>query len=90
MSLHRQKNQLKKAVKDLYLTDEPGVHIYVSLLQTCINTKALAEGKRIHSHMLKTGFEPGLFLETKLLIMYVKVVVCSMHATCLTKCMKET
>eukprot|EP01018_Ginkgo_biloba_P029996 Gb_33537 [translate_table: standard] len=45
---------------------------YTSLLQGCVSMKALAEGVRVHVHMIKTGFELDAFLETKLVIMYAK------------------
>eukprot|EP01018_Ginkgo_biloba_P003195 Gb_11222 [translate_table: standard] len=49
-----------------------GTNIYCSLLQTFIDLKALADGKRVHAHMIETGFEPDVYLATKLVVMYVK------------------
>eukprot|EP01018_Ginkgo_biloba_P025333 Gb_35278 [translate_table: standard] len=61
--------RLKNAVSNLYHLNQVGtVNIYVSLLQTCTKMKALAEGKRVHAHMIKTGFETGIFVGTKLVI----------------------
>ncbi|XP_057840840.2 putative pentatricopeptide repeat-containing protein At5g09950 [Cryptomeria japonica] len=45
---------------------------YTSLLQGCINLKALDQGKLIHEHMKSTGFEATLFQMNCLVNMYVK------------------
>eukprot|EP01018_Ginkgo_biloba_P000568 Gb_34520 [translate_table: standard] len=50
-----------------------GVNTYVRLLQGCISRKALAEGKRVHAHIIKTGTEAaGLSLGNHILHMYAK------------------
>ncbi|XP_057812670.2 pentatricopeptide repeat-containing protein At4g02750 isoform X2 [Cryptomeria japonica] len=65
--------ELKMAVDSLYLTHQvSAIHMYKTLLQACIIMKSLAEGRRVHAHMIKTGFDPGNFLQTKLVIMYAK------------------
>eukprot|EP01018_Ginkgo_biloba_P008758 Gb_27491 [translate_table: standard] len=51
---------------------QPGSYIYASLLQGCVNMKALPEGKLVHAHIIQTGFNPDVFLATKLVIMYAK------------------
>lgn len=43
-----------------------------SLLQSCIQTNSLEEGKSLHAHMIKAGFSTCIYLETKLAIMYIK------------------
>eukprot|EP01018_Ginkgo_biloba_P031907 Gb_25356 [translate_table: standard] len=46
---------------------------YVSLLQGCVNNKALPEGKLVHAHIVQTGFKcQDVFLGNFLLIMYSK------------------
>eukprot|EP01018_Ginkgo_biloba_P010467 Gb_28795 [translate_table: standard] len=50
----------------------PDSYTYNCLLQGCIDTKSLEEGKRVHMHMFQHGFEPDAFLKTKLVIMYGK------------------
>eukprot|EP01018_Ginkgo_biloba_P016130 Gb_14867 [translate_table: standard] len=45
---------------------------YTRLLQGCVKKKALAEGKRIHAHMVESGFEPDISLWNNLINMYVK------------------
>eukprot|EP00253_Pinus_taeda_P017920 PITA_17920 len=37
-------------------------NIYVRSLLECRNSRALAEGKTVHGHMVKTGFEPSIYL----------------------------
>eukprot|EP01018_Ginkgo_biloba_P022189 Gb_02998 [translate_table: standard] len=45
---------------------------YASLLQGCVNTKALADGKKLHAHMMKTGFDADMFAGNNLVNMYAK------------------
>eukprot|EP01018_Ginkgo_biloba_P034731 Gb_12556 [translate_table: standard] len=46
---------------------------YAGLLQTCANTRSLAEGKQVHAHMLKIGgIRQNSFLDIKLVIMYTR------------------
>ncbi|XP_057849286.2 pentatricopeptide repeat-containing protein At3g13880 [Cryptomeria japonica] len=45
---------------------------YTCLLQECVKSKALEGGQRIHTHMIKTGFKPCVFLQTNLVNMYAK------------------
>eukprot|EP01018_Ginkgo_biloba_P013990 Gb_31795 [translate_table: standard] len=70
---HKEKH-LKEAVQSLYDQDctQIGSYIYSSLLQGCVDIKALKEGKRVHAHMIKTGFEPGIFLQNRIIDMYGK------------------
>eukprot|EP01018_Ginkgo_biloba_P030326 Gb_08619 [translate_table: standard] len=44
--------------------------IYAPLLQACANFNALEEGKQLHAHMLATGIEQNVYIETKLVNMY--------------------
>jgi len=45
---------------------------YANLLNKCITTKRLTDGKSIQAHILKTGFQTDLFLLTSLVNMYSK------------------
>eukprot|EP01018_Ginkgo_biloba_P000960 Gb_16410 [translate_table: standard] len=45
---------------------------YARILQLCIDTKALAEGKRVHAHITNTGFKLDIFLQNRLVEMYAK------------------
>eukprot|EP01018_Ginkgo_biloba_P008766 Gb_30991 [translate_table: standard] len=68
--------RLKQALHILHFIDPrgtwPDFYTYASLLQGCVNMKALTEGKLVHAHMVETRFKPDVFLETKLVIMYTK------------------
>eukprot|EP01018_Ginkgo_biloba_P028363 Gb_34253 [translate_table: standard] len=68
--------RLKEALRILHVMDHRGMladdSAYASLLQGCVERKALPEGKLVHAHMIETAFKPDNFLETKLLIMYAK------------------
>eukprot|EP01018_Ginkgo_biloba_P031291 Gb_27329 [translate_table: standard] len=45
---------------------------YADLLHGCAKMKALGEGQLVHGHMIKTGFEPDIFVGNHLTNMYVK------------------
>eukprot|EP01018_Ginkgo_biloba_P026283 Gb_21965 [translate_table: standard] len=45
---------------------------YARLLQVCLDMKALAEGRQVHAHLIKTGCGLDIHLETMLVIMYAK------------------
>lgn len=46
---------------------------YALLLQETVNRKEAKLGKRIHAHIITTGFTPNEHLRTKLLIFYAKI-----------------
>lgn len=54
------RNDLKEATGSVQGNNQPGISIdysaYASLLQECVKSKALAEGKSVHCIMIKTGF----------------------------------
>ncbi|GLJ31771.1 hypothetical protein SUGI_0639100 [Cryptomeria japonica] len=68
--------QLREAMDALKAMDKrrirPNSYDYGYLLQSCIANRALAEGKKIHAHIIEQGFKLGGFLETKLLVLYGK------------------
>eukprot|EP01018_Ginkgo_biloba_P036876 Gb_04828 [translate_table: standard] len=45
---------------------------YAYLLRECVNRKALAEGKQVHAHLIKSRFEPDMFVYNNLISMYIK------------------
>lgn len=45
---------------------------YDSLLNECINGRAYRDGQRVHSHIIKTRYDPPVYLGTRLVILYVK------------------
>ncbi|XP_026390505.1 pentatricopeptide repeat-containing protein At4g37170-like [Papaver somniferum] len=71
-----QEKRLKEAIQVLDILDRsrirPSVAIYSSLLQLCLQLRALEEGKRVHAHTKISGFEFGVFLCNRLLDMYSK------------------
>eukprot|EP01018_Ginkgo_biloba_P024476 Gb_03693 [translate_table: standard] len=68
--------RLKEALEVLYLMKQRGISVdsnaYSRLLQGCVNTKALVEGKRVHAQMIKTGFELDIFARNNLINMYAR------------------
>eukprot|EP01018_Ginkgo_biloba_P026789 Gb_37516 [translate_table: standard] len=67
---------LKKDMDVLHYAGWSGVSVdsetYAHLLQRCIKMKSLEEGKQVHAHMIKMGFESDMFLGNNLINMYVK------------------
>ncbi|KAI4300740.1 hypothetical protein L6164_034080 [Bauhinia variegata] len=45
---------------------------YNSLLNECVNQRAIREGQRVHAHMIKTEYLPPLYLRTRLIVFYTK------------------
>eukprot|EP01018_Ginkgo_biloba_P032088 Gb_22772 [translate_table: standard] len=66
--------QLKEALHILHVIDQcVNPSVYASLLQGCVNKRALQEGKLIHAHIIQTGFEcEDIYLGTILLTLYAK------------------
>lgn len=66
--------RLKETLAVLRDMDFRGVYLdlrtYSSILQSCTNMKALAEGKEVHAHILMSGLEENICLATSLISMY--------------------
>ena len=45
---------------------------YDSVLTECISQTAIREGQRVHAHMIKTCYEPPVYLRTRLIVLYKK------------------
>eukprot|EP00250_Pteridium_aquilinum_P021358 c25097_g1_i1 orf=225-1793(+) len=59
------------ALDKINLKESPAyISTYCSLLQSCIERKAWADGKQILDHMMKNGCQPNLLLGNLLLDMY--------------------
>eukprot|EP01018_Ginkgo_biloba_P015982 Gb_28612 [translate_table: standard] len=76
MSTLCNKGRWKKVSNMLHLTSQGRTRgeckAYARLLQECVNTKALPQGKQAHARIIKTGFETVTFLQTHLVNMYAK------------------
>eukprot|EP00249_Psilotum_nudum_P015225 c25216_g4_i1 orf=220-1116(+) len=74
--IHCKEGRLKEALHILDLMDQEGIRVcldtYVFLLQGCIIRNALAEGKWVHTHIIKSGFEQNIVLGNALVNMYSK------------------
>eukprot|EP01018_Ginkgo_biloba_P016413 Gb_16508 [translate_table: standard] len=68
--------QLKEATDFLRFMHQQGIRVdsltSTFLMKGCIDMKSLLEGKRFHVNMIKTGFKPGIYFETKLVILHAK------------------
>ncbi|XP_015579385.2 putative pentatricopeptide repeat-containing protein At3g13770, mitochondrial [Ricinus communis] len=45
---------------------------YNTLLNECVNNKAIREGQRVHAHIIKTYYLPSVYLRTRLIVFYTK------------------
>ncbi|KAG5555604.1 hypothetical protein RHGRI_006300 [Rhododendron griersonianum] len=45
---------------------------YDTILNECVNRRAIREGQRVHSHMIKTHYHPPVYLRTRLVVFYTK------------------
>lgn len=61
---------------------------YNELLNQCVSRRALREGQRVHAHMIKTHYEPPVYLRTRLIVLYVKCE-CLSDARCVFDEMPE-
>ncbi|GFQ01935.1 pentatricopeptide repeat-containing protein at4g37170 [Phtheirospermum japonicum] len=70
--LCRQK-RLKDAIQLLEnQVHHPSAALYTTILQLCIEKRALDEGKRVHAHIKGSDFVPGAFISNKILDLYCK------------------
>lgn len=63
---------LKEAVDIMLYNHILDSEAYGALLQGCAKAKALAQGKQVHSHILKTGFNETVFIQNHLVNFYAK------------------
>lgn len=76
ISAHAKCGQIDQAIK-LYhqmrkLTVEPDGHIFVAVLKACATSAALGQGKKIHRHVIESGFELDVYVGSTLVDMYTK------------------
>ncbi|KAJ9170747.1 hypothetical protein P3X46_018830 [Hevea brasiliensis] len=67
-----QEKRFKEAIQVLNQLDKPSASIYSTLIQSCIQNRALEVGKTVHEHIKLSGFVPGLVISNRLLEMYAK------------------
>ncbi|XP_022956324.1 pentatricopeptide repeat-containing protein At4g37170-like [Cucurbita moschata] len=67
-----EKRCLREAVQLIYHIEKPFASIYSTLLQFCLQQRALEEGKQVHAHIKASGFIPGIYISNRLLDMYAK------------------
>ncbi|XP_074308747.1 pentatricopeptide repeat-containing protein At4g37170 [Silene latifolia] len=65
-------NRLKEAVNLLDRVKHPSATTYSTLVQSCLQHRALEEGKRVHSHIKDSNFIPGFVISNRLINMYLK------------------
>ncbi|KAK9713497.1 hypothetical protein RND81_06G031100 [Saponaria officinalis] len=64
--------RLKEAVNLLDGVKNPSATTYSTLLQSCLQQRALEEGRRVHLHIKHSNFIPGIVISNRLINMYLK------------------
>ncbi|CAL5430823.1 unnamed protein product [Camellia sinensis] len=65
--------QLKEALLEMAVQGlETKFDGYDTLLNECVNRRAIREGQRVHAHMIKTHYHPPVYLRTRLIVLYTK------------------
>ncbi|KAL5557120.1 hypothetical protein UlMin_039356 [Ulmus minor] len=67
-----EQRRLREAIQLLNQIERPSSIIYSTLLQFCLQQRALEEGRRVHAHTKASGFVPGLFISNRFIDMYAK------------------
>lgn len=67
-----EQGRLREAFHILHMMDHQLPCTYAQIFQSCINMKALAQGKLAHAHIIQRASELDNYVQTKLLIMYAK------------------
>ncbi|KAJ4976979.1 hypothetical protein NE237_002085 [Protea cynaroides] len=63
---------ISEAIKILERSNNVGIDVYTRLLESCIRSKSLSQGKRIHQHLLKnTTHINNSLIQEKLIYMYI-------------------
>ncbi|KAL5975980.1 hypothetical protein ACLOJK_020309 [Asimina triloba] len=67
------KGRLKEAILEMAIQGTSmKFHGYDSLLTECVNQKAVREGQRVQAHMIKTRYRPPVYLQTRLIVLFLK------------------
>ncbi|XP_015866676.3 pentatricopeptide repeat-containing protein At4g37170 [Ziziphus jujuba] len=67
-----EQKRLREAVQLLNHIDRPSALVYSTLLQFCLEQRALEEGKLVHAHTKSSGFVPGLIISNRFMNLYAK------------------
>ncbi|KAK4259450.1 hypothetical protein QN277_005779 [Acacia crassicarpa] len=67
-----EQKRVKEAVQLLDHIDRPSSLIYSTLIQVCLQHRALDEGRRVHAHTKASNFVPGKVISNRLIDMYSK------------------
>ena len=67
-----EQKRLREAIQILDHVDRPSAATYSTLLQLCLQLRALDEGMKVHAHTKTSGFVPGVVISNRILDMYIK------------------
>ncbi|CAH9068645.1 unnamed protein product [Cuscuta epithymum] len=67
----------QKLLKDAIRILENEIHypfaaIYSTLFQLCIENRAIDEGRKVHAHLKRSNFMPGIFISNRIIELYCK------------------
>ncbi|KAL6312757.1 hypothetical protein AAG906_020501 [Vitis piasezkii] len=64
-----EQKRLREAIQILDHVDRPSAATYSTLLQLCLQLRALDEGMKVHAHTKTSGFVPGVVISNRILDM---------------------
>ncbi|KAL4577395.1 hypothetical protein LXL04_013504 [Taraxacum kok-saghyz] len=68
----RERHRLTEAIQVLDHIERPSPSVYSNLLKLCLQQKALEGTKRVHTHIKRSGFSPGLSSLNRIIDCYCK------------------
>eukprot|EP01018_Ginkgo_biloba_P029528 Gb_22668 [translate_table: standard] len=73
---YRHNGRVEQALQLFYQMQRGGIKptevTFASVLRACASLTAMEQGKRVHNHIIKTGFEVNVFVGSALVYMYAK------------------
>lgn len=66
--------QVEQSSNDVQFINQKNNRIadYATLLKRCANAQSVEDGKCVHAHIIKKGFNTGIFMENQLINFYTK------------------
>ncbi|KAM7524555.1 hypothetical protein LguiA_014457 [Lonicera macranthoides] len=73
LKINDSNDHLKQALLEMAIQGlETKFQDYNTLLNVCVKERNIRGGQRVHTHMIKTHYEPPVYLRTRLIVLYVK------------------
>lgn len=73
LKINNSNDHLKQALLEMAVQGlETKFQDYNTLLNACVKERNIRGGQRVHTHMIKTHYEPPVYLRTRLIVLYIK------------------